>query len=338
MSENLRKQLQRANFYYMSDLAYPERWKPLDSDDEFSQWAINDIMGVREKLDAIPHDESGLKMGRMACFAAQHRIGMKPFSGIRTADQPTVNKIIDYAPAGVETMATRIQLPDFIYVNRDGRESYLGPESSEASLMHEVFHAENLWQGVLIWVNTKGQWKYGAVGNGFATYRPRSSGDYREEAGAELWGHEYLTKELGLWNGFAQTSEPISVNVSSATGPAAHYLLPASYICENPRTGRKTWSTSAHAAFGQQLMNARDPGLWPAILASRTDPTIAEEVVGRTNELASGLDDVINNCSYQWEQFARVTGYIIDKLYEGDARLALEVVADMDDNIQQLAA
>jgi hypothetical protein len=339
MSENPLRRLQRSHFFHMAGSEEMSSWQPTSADAPSSQKAIADIMQVRAELNEVPHSEQGMNISRMADFLDQRGIAMKPLNGVDLTAQRSVNGIIGYEPGEVETLSSHIQLVDYTYVRRDGvYERIFGTAALEAFGIHEAAHDDELPHDILTRDQPGGRISYKSIRCGLADYRPIEAGDYLAEAAAEYASHEYVTKELGNSNGFSKSTDPILISVDEPGHPDVNYLLPASYTYQNPQTGTRTWPTSAHAAFGLQLLIAWDPSITPALWATRTDPTAVQDFAHRIDALDDGLYDKLRKPQYEWRKFARATGLIIDRLYGGDVQIAAQVATDIDYGSQTLAA
>jgi hypothetical protein len=315
----------KANYFYAAEGEDGVNRQQVDAEHHTAQEAIIDIAGIRHGLDQVPHNEKRLDTQRMAGFLEQHGLLMKPFVGVSEDGQQSINEIMRFGRGATNTVAAYFPLQDFIYVLRGLREGVQGIKRTEADVVHEQFHANNPFRDILTFEDaalTSGI-GYSLLRHGFVEVGGgQARGHYHEEAGAQYLRNLYITEELGLSNGLSKKAKPQKIEVET-DDIAGNYFLPASYVTESQKTKKPIWHTTAHAAYGLQLMVARDPRIFPAMVRSGRETQSFDDYRDLVNGLYPHLYDTLGTYSYDPKQFALGTHYIIEKLYDGDANEAL---------------
>jgi hypothetical protein len=275
-----------------------------------------------QRLTQVPHDETGLDTDRMARFLGRHGLAMKYLIGVDEEGKQDINEIMGWSREPTSTVASYFPLLGITYVLRGEFERTHSTRQVEAEGIHEIFHANGLLRfargGKLIQ-------------NGFVILGPEGRrGDYYEEGSAEEKNHGYVIQELGMISGLLNRTEPLEVSGQVPGGPEVTYLLPGSYLYPGDKPTWFAWHKSAHAAFGMQLLIARDPDIQNAMLASRHHPDGLMEFEDRINQLDAGLHAALDTLPYNPASFMAGTRLIIDRLYDGDPESALSTALQQD--------
>ncbi len=322
--------LQKANFLVAQNADNGRPWEKVDVDDKRSQRVIAELYQIAQKLAEIPHDETGLNVPRITRFFERYGLVSKPFVGIDEAGQQEVNEIMGFDRGKTDTVASHFPLLGFTYVVRDPSETAKDSALKEASVVHENSHANQPFLDILMHerADDKNGISYKLLQNGFTYHENgKESGSGLEEAFAGMMGHRYMVEELGLTRGFMDRIEPLRLEVE----PNTAYLLPGSYLYESTTPGAVAWARSAHVAYGMQLLIAKDPEIFPALIQSRLGIDGHYEFARRINALgATGLYDMLRDTPYKEMSLRKAARYIIDKVYSGDQGLALVAAADQD--------
>jgi hypothetical protein len=330
MSEILLPHLNRANYLYSTGGENGTDRRQAHIGDDSSQRVIGELGRLSRELAEVPHDETGLDLQRVAGFLDEHGLAMKPFMAVDEAGQHSIDEIIDYTPPPkIQTLGSYMPLLDFTYVLRGSHETANGPIATEACVVHEIAHANQPYWDILSFeredvVSGIG---YCLMRNGFTSHEEdEAQGNFFEEGFAALMQHKYITRALGSTDGFLGSSEPQKLNLN----PDAAYLLPGCYLYKSTETSAPQWHTSAHAAYGMQLLIAKDPALFPAMLAARKGSGGLHEFARRVDALDSGLHGVLNAKPYSEMRFLEAAHSIVDRLYGGDPEKALAAAAEQD--------
>lgn len=328
-SESLIEHLRGASFYFAPDDAASHRWEHVDWDDSRCQQTVAEITSIGLKLAEVPHDESGLDTSRIAQFFARFGLASKTFNGVDQEGQQAINGIMGFGRGLTQTVGSYFPLLDFTYVLRGSTEITSETIVTEEKAVHEGSHANQPSLDVLIYQRNQGL-GYRLLRNGFAhgdAHHRR--GDFFEEGFAGLMEHKYITKELNLTNGLLDRTTPYKLNVN----PFTTYLLPGSFLRKGSEDGWVVWDTSAHAAYGMQLLVAQDPNIFDAMLTARKNPNSLREFALRVNALGVGMYDRLSRFSYKEMQFRQAANYIIEVLYDGNQEDALAAAAAQDSKL-----
>lgn len=334
--------LENASYLYSASGEDGINWRQVHSEAETSQQVISELARINDKLADVPHNEAGLDVPRITSFLNRYGLITKPFVGVDEAGKKAINEVLN-CPDKTTQLAGYVPNLDFIYVLRGSREAAQSPEVSEANIVHEQFHSNQSFQNILTYKGESSQSRIGyyMLRNGFVVHmqsfgntteversaqipQNRKYGNYFEEGGAQFMQHLYVTKELGLSNGFLDRSDPQEINEKVDESTSASYLLPGSYL--SSANGELIWHNSAHAAFGLQLLVAKDPAIFRAMLEARSTTAGLREFAGRIAALGHGIYRSLSECTYGQTQFAEATHYIIERLYDGDPVKALDAV------------
>lgn len=86
-----------------------------------------------------------------------------------------------------------------------------------------------------------------------------------------------------------------------------------------------------------QLLIAKDPAIFSAMLAARKNVGGLREFAHRVEALDRGLYATLNREPHVEERFMRATRYIIEKLYDGNQKMALMTAVEQD-SVESIAA
>lgn len=331
--EYLSEHLRKANFLYAPGGENSESWLQSNAEDAVSQRVIAELGAISQKLSQLPHDETGFNTLRIAGFFQRYGLASKPFIGVDEEGQQSINEIMGFGRGPTKTVASHFPLSGFTYVVRGMDEDDNESKTREATVVHESAHANQPYMDVLVFERpADDDIGYTLLRNGFTSRsagkdkKSQTTGSYYEEGFASLMSHKYINEELGYRDGLLDTVKPLELTVESDNS----YMLPGSYVYRGSVTGTVKWATSAHAAYGLQLLISKDPEMFPTILAARKGAAGLREFAGRVDALDHGLYTHLRNQPYDEMHFRKSTNYIIDRLYDGDPHKALEVAAQQD--------
>ena len=327
--EILSAHLRGANFLYAPDGEDTDRWVQSKVSDDNCQQVMAELGEIGHRLAEIPHDESGLNVLRVAKFFGRHGLDAKPFVGVDEDGQKAINEVMGFGRGPTDTVASHFPLLGFTYVLRTPDETAEESAIRETSVVHETSHANQPYRDILTFRRPKvgAGIGYTLLRNGFTTHiGKRKGGSYFEEGFASMMSHIYMTEELGLRNGFLGITKPHELRTETDD----IYLLPGSYLCRGSEEGWVRWAPSAHAAYGMQLLMAKDPAIFPALISSRTGSAGLREFTGRVEALDAGLYAQLRSHPYEESRFRQATNYIISRLYDGNQQRALETASEQD--------
>jgi hypothetical protein len=333
----LSEHLRGANFLYAPEGEGSSKWIQSKASDGHCQQVITELSEISQRLAEIPHDESGLNIPRVSGFFERHGLNAKPFVGIDEDGQQDINDIMGFGRGPTETVASHFPLLGFTYVLRKPDETAEEFAIRETSVVHETSHANQPYRDILTFRRPKvgAGIGYTLLRNGFTAHAgKRKGGSYFEEGFASVMSHKYMTEELGLSSGFLDITKPYELRTETDD----KYLLPGSYLCRGSEEGWVRWAPSAHAAYGMQLLIAKDPAIFPALLASRTGVDGMREFIGRVKALDAGIYGELRNQPYEEMRFRQATHYIIERLYDGNQQVALAAASEQDSGSVLIAA
>lgn len=321
--------LRGANFLYAPDGEGSNKWVQSNLSDDNSQQVMAELGEIGNRLAEIPHDESGLNVLRVANFFERHGLDAKPLAGVDEDGQQAINEVMGFGRGPTDTVASHFPLLGFTYVLRKPGETAEESAIRETSVVHETSHANQPYRDILTFRRPKvgAGIGYALLRNGFTTHAGKhKGGSYFEEGFASLMSHIYMTEELGLRNGFLGITKPHELRTETDD----IYLLPGNYLSRGSEEGWVRWAPSAHAAYGMQLLIAKDPALFPALISSRTGSVGLREFAGRIEALDAGLYAQLRSHPYEERRFRQATSYIISRLYDGSQQKALDAASEQD--------
>ena len=279
-------------------------------------------------LAEVRHDETALNIGRVARFLDHYGIPMHEFIAVYTEDVPALERLVGGSEdAEAATVGGYFSIMDLSYVVRNKKdEAVNGPEVTEASLAHELSHASSTIKSVGLARSQSGEMGSLLLRTGFRVDDETDDGigAFFEEGFAGLMENRYITEELAMPNGFSQGSEPQRINVGDMT-----YKQPRSYFVDSSPDGRfGSSSPASHAAYGMELLIAKDPTILEVMLKARTDIQGLRQFAKRVNDLSPGLYRALARRPYTSVNFMAATNHIIDKLYDGNQDKAIETFSD----------
>jgi hypothetical protein len=278
--------------------------------------------GRADLLSKVEHNEIGIDTGRVKRFLTRYGLKMTPFLAV-ARDNGVLGETTD--PYMQENGGYLPEL-GITYVIRDKkREATNGVGITEAVLVHEEAHADTDYPTTGFAFPEDETPIVVRFRNGFTLENVSEDGhnQYFEEGFAGLMQNRYVVEELGLPHGFSKTDSVPKVSA----GEDIVYELPQSYFI--PKSAEDLLGIpdiSAHAAFGMELLIAKDPEILDAIIRSRTDVEGLRDFARRVSKLHPGLYTLLGRQPYQEVNFMAATQYIINELYGGDTAKAAETV------------
>jgi hypothetical protein len=338
MTERSLSHLEDAQFMFSNGGDPCSRGQLLSAQDPAMQAIMNELIHIRKKLDTVPHSEQGINLLRVRSFLKRQGLAMLPFVCVDQAGKQLIHQALEEVPRANQ-VASSLPLTGFIYAVRPEHDTARSMQLLEANLIHEQAHANSTFHDVKTFKRQLPSHGigYSLLRNGFQVGDGNHArGAYPEEGYAQALYHRYVTDELDLSNGFMEQSNPQLI--SAAIGrQAARYLLPGSYIYPSAETNEPRWHVSAQAAFGMQLLTAKDPHISTILPTTRHSTSGLRQFAERVNMLSPGLYYDIHHPTYDGNQFAIATQGIINRLYHGDAEHALAAVNQQAKG-QQIAA
>jgi hypothetical protein len=325
----LSEHLQHASYFYAPDGLDGALQIPIGPDDELSRKVTDILYDKSRRLAEVPHDENGLRTEKIATFFASQDLAVKTFIGVDDAGQSMINKITNGREGASPAIASHFPLLGLNYIRYNTGDSPGQRQAKEPSVVHELTHASQPHLGILICDDDR-MYRgvgYSIVQNGFTVRSAgKAFGNYFEEGFASLEAHQYIVDELELPNGLLDRTEPLRIDLESDVS----YFLPGSYLWEGDNPGYVSWSPSAHAAYGLQLLNSLNPAIVPAMLEARRSDRGLDKFAGQVDALLPGLHGQLNAQPYDGKRFMQATHDIVRRLLDGKYDDALAMSADQD--------
>lgn len=267
-----------------------------------------------------------LDTDRISGFLEKHDMTMRPFIVVDNENVPSLEQAIG-ARAGSLAGDTGAYLStvDLVYVVRDPKIEAVnkGHAVTEATLVHEQTHGNSAHKTIIYApYDEQDIPSFARVRNGF---RVGDQGSFFEEGFAGLMEHLYITEELGLADGLADLDAWQRIGLPDGS----FFTLPGSYLQEVGGSALPEPVPAAYAAFGVELLVAKDPGLLRVMSRARQDVDGLREFAARIEALSPGLYRELGSKPYTPYGFIDADRSIIDRLYDGDRRKALELVSEL---------
>lgn len=281
---------------------------------------------VRDRVASeVSHDETGIDTERIAGFLGKYGLKLHPFLAVPQEELPKLESILGEQIAGEgRVLGAHSPTANITYVIRNKElEEGNGTGVTEAILVHEEIHANKSLVTVVYGEGSGGTFT-GITRSGFKVEDGTEgmSGSYFEEGLAALMEHKYVTEVLDRPNGFSDWSGAQIVSVGGET-----YKIPRSYWVPSSRHNRfGEVSTPSFAAYGMELLIAKDPSIFDAILKARHSTEGLREFAQKIEALDKGLYRLLGRQPYRFNYFLGATNHIIERLYDGDQDKALETV------------
>ncbi len=272
------------------------------------------------------NDTSGMNIERVSKFLNDHSMAIRPYvvidSSLRQELGATIRRDI-----GPNINGSYMPVADLAYVLRDRamEDKNGGPEITEANLIHELVHANNEIGSSRYVLHGKGESKVveaARIGMAVQGKGNQFVGSYFEEGIAETLSNRYLRLAAGLPEGLIQQEKIEVVELGSEK-----HQQPGWYLYRGHGRGFNL-SVPSHAAYGIELMGAKDPEIVDAMLDARKDTESLRAVVRKIDDLSPGLYRELRRKQYSSEDFILGTRNIIDALYDGDDGLAMDTVRE----------
>ncbi len=330
MSESKQTEYAKGNQPYISlydgQAEYPYTG-PADPNDVATVESYYGDMRARI-LHEVRHEETGLNVGRVAKFLDHYGLPMHDFIAVDSNDMPALENLVGGAGGDeAKTTGAYFAVLDLSYVVRNrAAEAANGPELTESLLVHEIGHASAKNKPLGLARTQSGEIGTLLLRSGFSVKDNdgEERGSFFEEGFAGLMEHRYVTEELAMPNGFPQKagSQELSLNGNP-------YKLPQSFFVKSSKKNKIGISVSSHSAYGIELLIAKDPAIFDAMLKSRTDIEGLREFAKRIEALSPGLYSALSRVPYETRDFMEATNLIIEKIYEGDQDKALEAYSGL---------
>jgi hypothetical protein len=277
-------------------------------------------------LSDVPHDNSGLDIERVTQFMQSYGLDMHPFITIASEHLPKLEEHL-FLPVGKdgEIGGAHYASIDFAYITRFAEiEKTNGTVLTEGKIIHEQSHANTTHKKFLYIVKEDGTIELMRLRMGFKvnTSGDTDQGAFFEEGFAATMQSLYILKNCGpqglsRWSG-AQTMR------AADNKP---YKMPRSYFSHESEDDTMGSPNSASlAAFGIELLIAKDPLIFDAMLAARTSSEGLIEFAQRIEALGSDTYKMLRLQPYTAAHFMLATSSLVQRLYDGDPDKALGAV------------
>ncbi|HEY4963336.1 MAG TPA: hypothetical protein VIH90_01430 [Candidatus Saccharimonadales bacterium] len=303
---------------------YGDRLSPGEPEDIASIEAQNELFRSR-MYSELDHDESGIDAERVQSFLEEYGLRLHPFIAVATDQVPVLEKIVGKQTSDEgKTIGAHYPSSDVTYVirNKDLEEGN-GSGITEAILVHEESHA-NRRRPTIIYMRDQDTIDSYSIRSGFNVddgFNERL-GSYFEEGFAELLAHRYVTEALSKPNGFSDWGGAQTVRVGEE-----EIKIPRSYWFPTSRHNRFGGApTPAFAAYGMELLIAKDPAIFQAMLEARHSTDGLREFAQRVDSLDPGIYRLLRRQPYKLNNFMAATYYIVETLYGGDQDKAIATV------------
>ncbi len=277
----------------------------------------------------LRHDEAGIDTERVEGFLGKYGLRLHPFIAIPENEVPKLESILgEQVNDEGRILGAHFPGANVTYVIRDKEfEGANGTGITEATLVHEQSHANKTLLTLAYGKDEKGIYTH-MMRSGFGVEdgTDEGSGTFYEEGFAALMAHKYVVEELGRPNGFSDWAGAQLISIGGQT-----FKMPRSYwfpTSKNNRFGAA--DTPAFAAYGMELLIAKDPSIFESMLEARHTTDGLREFAHKVESLDKGLYRLLGRQPYKVDHFIAATNYIIEKLYGGNQDEAIEAVAPVE--------
>lgn len=280
-----------------------------------------------ELISQIEHNEDKIDKQRVTDFLRSYGLEVRPFIVVDAENWYKVNHFLGDDLRTIDTNGFYDAISDLAVVPYLEADEKYNKGATEANLVHELAHANHRDS---FYIGTpKVDDKYSVM--------PRHGlsvigyGDFFEEGFAETMSIKYIQEALGRKKGF-----PPEDHVAHESAPDdSVFVIPGKYhrLTEDDSDS----PAPAVAAYGMELLIAKDPAIFDAMLLARHDVAGLREFARRVEALSPGLYGYLRSLYYKTT--AQTLGYdflqgvqvILDEVYEGSQYKADEAIQALEE-------